>query len=339
MAENDNKKIEIYALSGKIDKISIEEFKDESIKVTVDLSNVKKEEEYLSKKNLISPIRERENFEKVYARKEALKFLKEMARTVENEETIRGLEKCVHEGDKAIEYLMKTFEPCAFSYAKGWIHNDRIIKVEDWKQIVEKSLYEAIINYSLDCNTQFTTYLRPAILRDCKENKHKSSVLSVNASAMHKARLLRKAEEEVVKKGGSIDDDYAVAKEMGRDVSTPAKMKRFKEMREDMQNVFVQGVSTETCYGDNTRTVGDSIASNYLNGEELLLKEDYTKRMESFMNSLPQEYRAVIEYIKNPTCKKAEIKGYDRIVSRLACNEEFKSLLKEGKALSDRGIL
>ena len=67
---NDEKKVEIYALSKQIDKISVEELEQGGTRVTVDLSQVQKEQEYLKKKELISPIREQAQFKKIQLMKD-----------------------------------------------------------------------------------------------------------------------------------------------------------------------------------------------------------------------------------------------------------------------------
>lgn len=296
----ENEKIEIYALSKKIDKISVKNLKNEGqVKITVDLSNVEKEQKSLDEKNLISPIKEQAQFSKIQVMKEARMLLEELEDSLDNHEMILTLQDRVKEGEAAIDYLMRAYRYCALKTAKNWIHNDRLNTVEDWLRIIDCALYDAIITYNLSIGTQFTTYLTTIVKRDCKENKCKSSIVSVNPSAMHKSQVLKKAEEQVLAEGGSIDDDYAVAKAMGRDVSTPEKLRRFREMRMDMQMISPTGMSMESSAGDGSRTLGECIGSDYSNGDDLLLINDYKNRMKNFYQKLPEDYQKVIRIIVN----------------------------------------
>lgn len=329
-------KIEIYTLSKKIDKINIEDFTGDE-EIVVDLSNVEKEQEYLEKKELITPIREQAQFKKIQIMKEAEKLKKEMENTPENKDMLFLLDVKIKEGKDAIDYLMKAYLPCAINCAKAWLHSDRINQTSDWNQIIKMALFDAIMNFELEKGTQFTTFLTTIVRRDCKENKHISSLVSANASAMHKARMLKKAEEEVIANGGSIDDDYAVAKAMGRDVSNPRKLQAFREMRMDMQNVSPQGMSMESQIDSNSRTLGESISSNELTGEEMFYLKDYERRLKEFCSKLPENYITVIKAIvtQQPITK---IPNYEKILERLSGNNTFKNLLKEGTALQAKGI-
>ena len=330
-------KIEIYTLSKKIDKIDIDDLNGDE-EVVVDLSNVEKEQEYLEKKELITPIREQEQFKKIQIMKEAEKLKSETEDTEENQSIIELLNEKINEGKRAIEYLLKAYKPCAINCAKAWLHSDRINQTNDWNQIIDMAIFNAIMDYDLEKGTQFTTFLTTIVRRDCKENKHISSLVSVNASAMHKARMLKKAEEEVVANGGSIDDDYAVAAAMGRDISNPRKLAAFRQMRMDMQNVSPQGMSMEAQVDVGSRTLGESIASNSLSGEEVLILRDYEKRMRDFCSKLPDDYISVIKAITTQNGQLNKISNSDKILERLSGNETFKNLLKEGLALQQKGI-
>ena len=336
----DEKKIEIYALSKKIDKVNVEELNGK-VRIVVDLSQVEKEQNYLESKGLLSPIKEQAQFKKVQAMKEARKLLEETEKIPENQDMLQELEKTIDTGNKAVEYLIVTFKPCALKWAKPWIHPGRLNDMNDWNGIIDEAIRDAVMHYDLSVGTQFSTFLGPIVKRDCKENKAKDSIVATNASAMHKHRQIELAREQIVREGYAPDDLYALARAMKRDVSTPRKYQSFKEAVMDTDRIFAQSVSMEASVDENSRTIGESIASNSLSGEELLIAKDFHNRMDKFYDSLPKDFQYVVKLLMevDDLPSKPKNLNVERVKERLLNNKLFAELITEGISLQKKGII
>lgn len=272
---------EINTLSDKIDKINISDLKNQ-VKITVDLSIPKKEEEKLEKQKLVTPIREAENFKKIRNMKYTKNLIEQ--KVIDANDEIAN--QIIYEGEKAIEYLIKAFTSSAYNFAKSWIHNDRINDRDDWSSIIMTALFEAIMSYDLNMETQFNTYLKFQIQAKCKEAKSQSTTLSVNATAMHKKRTIDIARDEMEKEGFDRDDIDELARRLGRDISTPNKRKNFENVLFDMERITPKQVNLDYKKSDDTRTVSETIASSELTPEEYYKVEECKKEFIEFVKGL-----------------------------------------------------
>ncbi len=328
---NDNS-IEIYEIAKKIDKIvkqEISNLKDKEVKVNLDIPE--KEKENLEKRNLMPPIREAENFRKV----RNMKMAKESLKDCTNEKLREYYNKVIEEGKKAVETLFEVFKPSAFNFGKSWIHNDVVNKFEDWQQIILMALWEAILDYDLSKQVQFNTYLNIIVKKNCKENKCKSTTFSTNASAMQKWRTVRKHQESMVQEGYDANDLEELAKRLNRDISTPLKRKNFIDMLEDIKQIGVQSVSTETKADEESRTIGETLVADTLDPYEECEKEWAKKEFIKFFTKLPKIAREAF-YLKFLNCSRTEkvalSNEHKTALKKLGTSNELNRILKENFA-------
>lgn len=282
--------LEINTLSDRLDRININDLKNQ-VKITVDLSIPKKEEEKLEKQKMVTPIREAENFKKIRNMKYA-KSLIEQEQIDGNDEVAN---KIIYEGERAIEYLIKAFTCSAFNFAKSWIHNDRINDRDDWSSIVMTSLFEAIMSYDLNMETQFNTYLKFQIQAKCKDAKSQSTTLSVNPTAMHKRRTIEKAREEMIDDGFDRDDIDELARRLGRDISTPNKRKNFENVLFDMERITPSQVNLDYKKSEDARAISETIASSDVTPEEYAKAKECERCFEEILKTLSQNARRFLK--------------------------------------------
>ena len=325
-------KVEIYNLARKIDKVAIDDtVKNESIQVVVDLSQSEREEENLKALGLMTPIKEAERFMAI----KRMKYAEELLEVNDAESTMDKLQGIIDLGLKAIDELMLIFTPAAFKFAGNWINNDRLNTRDDWEQIVYMALHEAIIKYDIEMQTQFNTFLGFKIKEICKENKCKSSILAVNPSAMHKARVYHKAKEAIFARGENGNDIDLLAIEVGRDISSPKKRLNFKLAIMDTENISPKTISTEMQVDAESRTLGESLEAPSLTPEEIYLANDIKRRLEKFYNSLSEDAKQCFKSVMGFTDKKVP-KAAKAL--RNIKTEELKELLEEIARFSNTGF-
>ena len=286
------KNVEIYELSKNLERMTNVELDDSKIQVTVNLEIPLAEAKKLEDAKLVSPIREAFHFKKIKQMKYAMECLEKC--DVSEEEKIE-LENIVTEGRKAVDYLMEAFRLSAFNFGKNWMHEDRINTWADWQQIIYQAEYEAILNYDLDKQVQFNTFLKNQIMCACKENKCSSTLLAVNASAMHKARMIEKAQEELKSQGLDPYDLDLLAAKIGRDISCPNKRKNFERVLKDIENIHAQKVSTDYKASEDSRTVGESLESDQLSPYEVAVCQELKKEFIDFYNKLDKDAQLFLQ--------------------------------------------
>ena len=327
--DNKKKTIEIYALAKNLESVSVET-NDNVTKVTLDLSQPQEESKKLKEANLMPPIREAEKFKDIKGKKyaEQLKL---------NGQADDNLDRIIAKGDKAVNDLMEIFWPSAYNFAKNWVHNDRLNKNEDWNQIIRMALYNAILNFDLDMQTQFNTFLKYQIRCSCKEEKCNSSIVAVNPSAMHKALTVQKAKQALINEGKDENDLDELANKLNRDISTDNKRENFRKMLIDMDNVSPQAISTEASVDSSSRTFGESLQSdNTLDPLEMLEVTELKKKITEYYAFLDDETKECLRQLLGQTPKK-DIPHLDKCMRRLK-TQKFHKLLDETTKYKEYGI-
>lgn len=326
---NVTKKIEIYTLAKNLESVSVQTNENEA-KVVIDLRQPEEEAKKLNDNNLMPPIREAEKFK-------AIKDMRYAEKLIQEGQTSPNLEEIVKIGNQAIDCLMTTFWNSAYTFGKNWIHEDRLNGVDDWFQILKMTLHKAILDFDLNKETQFNTFLNYQVMAACKAKKCQSTALSVNASAMQKALNIKKIKEELKRDGLNENDIDLIAKKLGRDISTPNKRENFRKTLLDMEMISPQCISTESTVDSSSRTFGESLKSeNTLDPFEYLEVCDLKDRFLAYYASLDDDSKNYVIKIMGGTPKK-EIPHVERCQKRLH-NQQFFKLLKEMEKYKDYGI-
>ena len=275
---------------------------------------------------LVPPIKEFERLELVNRMN--------LARKLNNEElTEEGIQlknQTIAKGEKALDELFVIFEPAAMKFAQNWVHNDRINTIDDWHQIIRMALNDAINTYDIKKETQFTTFLNIKVKEYCKANKHLSTLVNTNATAMHKKFKVDQAKEKIEARGDNPDDILLIAAELGRDVSTALKLKNFKEMLYDISQIAISGISTEACVSEGSRTIGEQLESDLVTPYESLLMSNLGKRIKEYFGDLPTTAKnAVKSYLNTGSVKEIKKPSVLKLLKTL----EFKELITECREL------